>query len=117
MSVAVWITEEPCDVQAEIKQRAQLTCTGEGAGKIEYMWLRSSTRNGTPKFVKKTQLGVLPFDSLSNLDNGYYQCQVENHFEHVDSRVVQVKPMLAHALEGELCACGVCALVGRGGEE
>lgn len=109
--VVVWIVEEPHDVHAVLKQRAQLTCIGEGHGDLKYVWLKSSTREGRPNFHKRTECGVLPFDNLSNLDAGFYQCQVENGLEHVDSTVVQVKPLLAHAVTGLFLASSAFVLV------
>lgn len=99
---AVWIEEEPCDVHAEIKQRTQLTCLGKGSGDLKYTWLKSSSRNGPFQFHKKTSgVGLLPFDPLSNLDAGYYQCQVENSLQHTDSKVVRVQALVPHSKEGE----------------
>ncbi len=87
-------------MQAEIKQRAQLMCLGAGEGKLSYYWLKSSTKNGRFSYHTKTELGVLPFDRLSQKDAGYYQCQVSNKEDQVDSEVVHLKPLLAHALKG-----------------
>ncbi len=98
-AAAVWITEELCDVHAVIGQRAQLTCPGEGAGELSYTWLKASTPNARFSYHKTTKLGVLPFDKLSVGDAGHYQCQVENKWQRVDSKVVQVKPLLPHAVK------------------
>ena len=88
-------------MHAVIKERAQLTCSGGGAGQLSYVWLKSSTQKGRFSYHNRTQLGVLPFDKLSIGDAGYYQCQVENKWQHVDSKVVQVKPLVSHAVLDE----------------
>ena len=87
-------------MHAVIKQRAQLTCTGGGANKLSYIWLKSPTRTGRFEVVPKANQGVLSFESLTNLDSGYYQCQVESGSQFKESRVVQVKALLPHAVEG-----------------
>lgn len=101
----MWIVEQPSDLHAVIKQRVQLSCTGEGDGELKYIWLQSATRDGRFEILhhhEPSSSGVLVFESLSNVDAGYYQCQVECGLQHVDSEVVQVKALLSHAVQGML---------------
>ena len=96
----MWITEQPSDLSAKINQRAQLTCTGEGEGELRYRWLKSTIDNGQWNLFKLTVCGVLPFDKLSIADGGYYQCQVYNKTQCVESRIVHVTPLLPHVVQG-----------------
>ena len=90
--MAVWIVEEPCDLNAQISYRAQLSCKGKGEGNLVYRWLKSNTPEGTFKHHEMTKCGVLSFNKVAQKHEGYYQCVVENHRDHVTSRVAYLKP-------------------------
>ena len=95
--MAVWIVEEPRDLNAQISCRAQLSCEGKGEGKLVYRWMKSNTLQGTFKPHEVTTCGVLSFDKVAQKHEGYYKCLVEHHrneivLDQVDSRVVYLRP-------------------------
>ena len=90
----VWITRQPESIDCYIGDRASLICSAEGCQpdqKITYMWLRSVTRGDRKKHSLTCNSGVLPFDRLSQKDWGYYVCQAQNNYQHVQSEEVFVK--------------------------
>ena len=122
----VWITQQPLSIDCYIGDRASLFCRAEGCPegcqedqKIRYMWLRSDTRGGKKQeLVLTCDTGVLPFERLVQKHWGYYVCQAQNSYQHVQSKEVYVKVSAPPAdgsrargrqrqknSEGQLCVC------------